>query len=205
MRIAYLNVITSAAPARRGEYRVGPVVIGIHTETDAGAYPHSLIVAIEPWAQWKIDPGWLARYGVTTDYLAPTITAAEAARKVVGTLNGVSELWSHWSTFHVDQLRNFVHVAAGWDMPMFTSRCSCREATTPCGIPDARGTGLKPPKLSEACQIMTGTGMEEAAFGDWHGQSRVALDAVRRVAWALRGVGLPGPLTIAPREDLAHG
>lgn len=186
--LAYLNIVTSAAPARKGEYHTSPVAVGIAVEDD-GAIVRTCLFRIEPMAGTHVDAAWMARYGVGNDDAREAVTPERANAMTREALTGVGPIVSFFAQFHMRNLDKILGMSTPF---MHETKCAMKSATLLCGIPSSRAGLLKDPSLIEARRHFTGK-QGPITFPDtpWRVSMLGTLTAVREVWHGVLALDIP--------------
>lgn len=189
---AYIDMVSSAPPARKGEYETAPMRIALAVE-DGETIVRTLarIIALPEHAQ--IDASWLAKYGVRIEDRVHEVSASVVAAEVSGALEGVSEAYAHFASFHE---RHFGKLFAGAraDVPKLVWGCTMNGTTNMCQIPSRDPGRFKAPSLREAVEQLMAEPFAVGNAPDWRSAAMMTLTGVRQLQWAMKSRGRAAPI-----------
>lgn len=193
---AYVNMISSAAPAYKGEWQTAPVGAAVAVE-DGDDIVRTALFVITPPEHVKIDRQWQATYGLPPEGAPDSVDAVLAGAEVAHALEGVTQAHAHAKAFHQKQLDRLLEAAG--DTAALQWHCTMAGSVNLCRIPGAKAGVWKQPKLVEAVHALTGEAMTPILGMPWKDAFLATLTAVRRVQWVLDRRGIAPEITeVAP-------
>lgn len=187
---AYVNMVSSAPPADRGEYETSVVGVAIAVENNARELIHTVVARLTP--SKHVDSAWMARYGISMAGQEDADLPAWVATEIMAVLIHVDQAVAHFAGFHSRQLGKLLLEGFGpIDTPHFNGTWfdTMNQAAPVCKIPAKKGNAWKSPSLAEATLILTGSPLMEVNGLPWRLALLTTLSAVRSVYWQLNGHG----------------
>lgn len=203
--LGFLNMVSSAAPPRKGEqHLVGVVGFAIAVEDESGALVRQVVRRVRLMENRRDDLAWMTKYGVADPSIDGWVEPAHAAAEALAALDGVTQAAAHFVVFHREQLRLMIDdgglrfdVLA--DIDWFDTM---HKSTAICAISGKVGRAFKPSSLAEATHALTGEHLRPLDGLPWQEALLVNLSAVRAIYHRLHGRPTPEHLTVAQEAML---
>lgn len=200
--IGFLNVVSSAAPPRDSQYKIGVVAFALAVEDEAGQIVRTLVRRVALPGDRALDLEWMTRYGIADFNGEDGVEPAQAAGEVIAALRGVTQTAAHFVQFHRKHLERMILDGAGaLDVPEIADMDwfdTMHKSTHAVGIPARTGRALKPPSLKEAFEYLTSTPLPDIAGMPWQAALLSNLSAVRTIYHRLHGKPAPAPIELVP-------